>query len=110
MSLVPVCLGAAQLNLFLKCQLGRCLPGALPEGLLALKGVDALQSHLDLFVLPKLATSSSQGVAVSDPDNKADEGRGEYEAKVERVVIQCIITTGHIKREMTDAERSANLG
>ena len=66
LSLVPVCVGAAQLNLFLKCQLGRCLPGALPEGLLAfaLKGVAALKSHLDLFVSPWLTALGCQGVVV----------------------------------------------
>jgi len=40
--LVLICLGAAQLSLFLEGQLGQRLPGAIPERLLALRGVDAL--------------------------------------------------------------------
>lgn len=50
------------------------LAGRDPERLLALRGVDALQSHLDLFVLPWLAASGCQGVTVEDADNQADEG------------------------------------
>ena len=57
-------LGAAQLCFFLKCQLGQCLPGTLPEWLLVLRGIDALQSRLDLFILTWLTTSRSEGVAV----------------------------------------------
>ena len=64
LSLVPVCLGAAQLSLFLKCQLGQCLAGPLPEWLLALRGVDALQPYFDLLIFAEIATSGGQGVAV----------------------------------------------
>lgn len=77
MPLVLICLGAAQLSLFLEGRLDQRLPGATPERLLAFRGVDALQSHLDLLVLPRLATSGGQGIAVRDADDKAEKWIGE---------------------------------
>lgn len=77
MPLLTICLGAAQLSLFLEGQLGQRLPGAIPERLLALRGADALQSHLDLLALSRLAASGGQGIAVRDADDKAEKRIGE---------------------------------
>ena len=77
MPLVLICLGAAQLSLFLEGRLDQRLPGAPPERLLVFREVDALQFHLDLLVLPRLATSGGQGIAVRDADDKAEKRIGE---------------------------------
>ena len=74
MALVPVELVASQLSLFLKCQFGQCLSGALPEWLPALRGIDALQPYFDLLILPRLAAAGGQSVAILDADDKAEEG------------------------------------
>ena len=51
------------------------LAGRVPRKVACAQGgVDALKSHLDLFVLPWLTTSGCQGVAVGDAHDKAEEG------------------------------------
>lgn len=53
--------------LFLKCQLGQGLSGALPEGLLALGCIDALQPDRDLLIRARITATGGQCVASEMP-------------------------------------------
>lgn len=56
-------------------QLGQVLPGTLPKGLLALRGIDTHQSD---FVLLMAGIQYCQRIAIRDPDYPSDEFFGLY--------------------------------
>ena len=60
--------------LLLEAQVGEGFARSIAEGLLALRCVDSMDAHLDLFIGARLAAAGRECVAVADTDDQAEEG------------------------------------